>query len=145
MYERQVVRILLVEDDERIVNFMKRGLEAEEFTVDVASQRSYAVELINARLYDLLIIDIFLGPDDGLDFCRALRKQKVQAPILMMTAKGTPETEKVSKEAGADAYLAKPFAFQDLVEMIARLCPRREPHDSVMEMRVRPSWSPETI
>ena len=114
------MHILIVEDDERIVGFMKRGLEAEDFNIDVASGTSQAIDMVNARFYDLLIIDIFLGADDGLDLCQTLRRRRVVAPILIMTAKGTPETEKASKEAGADAYLAKPFAFEDLIATIAR-------------------------
>lgn len=137
-----VVRILLVEDDERIISFMKRGLEAEDFIVDVASRRSHAVDLINTRMYELLIVDIFLGPDDGIDFCRALRKQKIRLPILIMTAKGTPETEHVSKEAGADAYLAKPFAFEELIATIARLCSSGR-QNSDTDMHIRPSCSNE--
>ncbi len=115
------MHILIVEDDERIVGFMKRGLEAEDFTIDVASGTSQAIDMVNARFYDLLIIDIFLGPDDGLDLCQTLRRRRVESPILIMTAKGTPETERVSKAAGANAYLAKPFAFEDLIATIARL------------------------
>ncbi|MBH0203522.1 MAG: response regulator transcription factor [Nitrospira sp.] len=131
------MRILIVEDDERIVGFMKRGLETEDFNVDVASGTSQAFDLVNARIYDLLIIDIFLGPDDGLDLCQALRRQRVGFPILIMTAKGTPETEKASKKAGADAYLAKPFAFEDLITTIARLRTSYSPSDSLGEVRAK--------
>jgi DNA-binding response OmpR family regulator len=131
------VHILIVEDDERIVSFMKRGLEAEGFAVDTASETSQAYDLINVRTYDLIIIDIFLGPDDGLDLCQALRLRRVESPILIMTAKGTPETEKASKKAGANAYLAKPFAFEDLVATIARLRTSNSPSDALKEVRAR--------
>jgi DNA-binding response OmpR family regulator len=115
------VRILIVEDDERIIGFMKRGLEAEEHEVDIASGKSQTVAQITTRRYDLIIIDIFLGPDDGLDICQTLRRQRVGSPILVMTAKGTPETAQASKKAGADAYLAKPFAFEDLLATLNHL------------------------
>jgi two-component system, OmpR family, copper resistance phosphate regulon response regulator CusR len=131
------VRILIVEDDERIVSFMKRGLEAEEFDVDIASGKSQTCDLVTTRHYDLIIIDIFLGPDDGLDLCHSLRQRRVGSPILIMTAKGTPETEKASKEAGADAYLAKPFAFEDLIGTIARLRTAYSPADSLQEVRAK--------
>jgi DNA-binding response OmpR family regulator len=131
------VRILIVEDDERIVSFMKRGLEAEDFHVDIASGKSQTCDLITARTYDLIIIDIFLGPDDGLDLCQTLRHKRVDSPILIMTAKGTPETEKASKAAGADAYLAKPFAFEDLVATIARLRTSYSPTDSLLEVHAK--------
>lgn len=131
------MHILIVEDDERIVGFMKRGLEAEDFEVDTASGTSQAYDLINGRTYDLIVIDIFLGPDDGLDFCEALRLRRVESPILIMTAKGTPETEKASKKAGANAYLAKPFAFEDLLATIRRLCTTYSPSHPLKEVRAR--------
>lgn len=131
------MHILIVEDDERIVGFMKRGLEAEGFNVDVASGASHTFDLVNTRSYDLLIIDIFLGPDDGLDLCQTLRQQQVEFPILLMTAKGTPETEKASKKAGADAYLAKPFAFDDLIAIIARFRTSHSPSYLLKEVRAK--------
>lgn len=131
------MHILIVEDDERIVSFMKRGLEAEDFTVAVAAGTSQAIGMINERSYDLVIIDIFLGPDDGLDLCQALRLRRVESPILIMTAKGTPETEKASKKAGANGYLAKPFAFEDLIATIARLRTSCLPSDSLKEVRAK--------
>ncbi|MGB4068648.1 MAG: response regulator transcription factor [Nitrospira sp.] len=133
----KTVHILIVEDDERIVGFMKRGLEAEDFNIDVASGMSQAIDMVNARFYDLLIIDIFLGADDGLDLCQTLRRRRVGSPILIMTAKGTPETERVSKAAGADAYLAKPFAFEDLVATIAGLRRSYSPSDFLKEVHAK--------
>ena len=123
------MRILIVEDDERIVSFMKRGLEAEDFEVDVAPDTSRTFDLISTQVYDLVIIDIFLGPDDGLDLCQTLRQRRLESPILIMTAKGTPDTEQASKEAGADAYLPKPFAFDELIATIMRLCKPPVPKD----------------
>uniref|UniRef100_UPI00117D420D response regulator transcription factor n=1 Tax=Nitrospira cf. moscoviensis SBR1015 TaxID=96242 RepID=UPI00117D420D len=102
------MRILIVEDDERIASFMKRGLEAEEYRVDLSSGKSQTLALTKATTYDVIILDIFLGPDDGLDICRTLRSHQVQSIILVMTAKGTEEIEASSKNAGANAYLAKP-------------------------------------
>lgn len=131
------MHILIVEDDERIVGFMKRGLEAEDFNIDVASGTSQAIDMVNARFYDLLIIDIFLGADDGLDLCRSLRQRRVGSPILIMTAKGTPETERVSKAAGADAYLAKPFAFEDLIATIARFRTPASPSEHRREVHAK--------
>ncbi len=115
------MRILIVEDDERIASFMKRGLEAEEYRVDLSSGKSQTLALTKATTYDVIILDIFLGPDDGLDICRTLRSHQVQSIILVMTAKGTEEIEASSKNAGANAYLAKPFSFDHLVDTITRL------------------------
>ncbi len=114
------VHILIVEDDERIVSFMKRGLEAEEHHVEVSSGKSQTLALTRANVYDVIILDIFLGPDDGLDICRTLRQRGVESSILLMTAKGTAEMEKMSRQAGANAYLSKPFSFDDLLETLTR-------------------------
>jgi len=116
------MRILIVEDDERIIGFMKRGLEAEGYEVNLASGQAEAMAHIETLPCDLIILDIFLGLDDGLDICRTLRARPIATPILIMTAKGTTELKQASKEAGADAYLPKPFAFDDLIATIMRLC-----------------------
>ncbi len=123
------MRILIVEDDERIASFMKRGLEAEEYRVDLSSGKSQTLALTKATTYDVIILDIFLGPDDGLDICRTLRSHQVQSIILVMTAKGTEEIEALSKNAGANAYLAKPFSFDYLVDTISRLHEAATPSD----------------
>ena len=123
------MRILIVEDDERIVSFMKRGLEAEAHEVDISSGKSQTFALTTTCTYDVIILDIFLGPDDGLDICQTLRQRGVESSILLMTAKGTAEIEKMSKHAGADAYLSKPFSFDDLLETLTRLgTSRSSPH-----------------
>jgi DNA-binding response OmpR family regulator len=137
------VHILIVEDDERIVSFMKRGLEAEEHDVDIASGKSQTLDLVDACTYDVIILDIFLGPDDGLDICRTLRQQRVESSILLMTAKGTAEIEKTSKSAGADAYLAKPFSFDDLVATISRLGRSCNPSDPLSDVQAQPMYSQE--
>lgn len=123
------MHILIVEDDERIASFMKRGLHAEGYTVDTASGKAEAVTYIETFSYDLIILDIFLGLDDGLEMCRTLRGQRIRTPILIMTAKGTTEIKEASTEAGADAYLPKPFAFDELLSTIARLRKPSPSHD----------------
>ncbi|NOT23647.1 MAG: response regulator [Nitrospiraceae bacterium] len=129
------MHILLVEDDERIVSFMKRGLEAEEYEVDTASGRAETFDLTESRTYDFIILDIFLGSDDGLDICRTLRQQSVQTPILVTTAEGSAETRRASEEAGADAYLSKPFPFEDLLATITRLHQFSLPSDAPAHSR----------
>lgn len=123
------MRILIVEDDERIVRFMKRGLEAEGYDVQIASGQAEAVAHLETLPYDLIILDIFLGLDDGLETCRTLRAGRNRTPILIMTAKGTAELKQSSTEAGADAYLPKPFAFEELIATIVRLRKPSTPSD----------------
>jgi DNA-binding response OmpR family regulator len=115
------MRVLLVEDDERIAGFMKRGLEAEVYDVDITSGKAQTILQIEAHMYHIIIMDIFLGPDNGLDLCRVLRQRLVRTPILVMTAKDSPEIRQASKEAGADVYFPKPFPFEDLLATIKRL------------------------
>ena len=115
------MRILIVEDDERIASFMKRGLEAEAYAVDLASEMAQALALTDTFTYDIIILDIFLRSDDGMDICRVLRQRSVGTPIVIMTAKDSTVTRRSSKEAGADAYLPKPFPFDDLLGTIKHL------------------------
>ena len=129
------MRILLVEDDQRIAGFMKRGLAAEAYDVDLASGKAQALALIEACPYDVIILDIFLGVDDGLDICRVLRQRSVRAPILIMTAKDSAETRQASEEAGADAYFSKPFPFDDLLATIMRLHESCMSSDSLKEIQ----------
>jgi DNA-binding response OmpR family regulator len=121
MKGENTMRVLLVEDDERIAGFMKRGLEAEAYDVDLASEKAQTLALTETVKYDIIIMDIFLGSDDGMDICRTLRRRSVETPVLIMTAKDSAVTRQASNEAGADAYLPKPFPFEDLLATLKRL------------------------
>jgi DNA-binding response OmpR family regulator len=135
MEGRDTMRVLLVEDDERIAGFMKRGLEAEAYEVDLASEKAQTLALTEAGKYGTIIMDIFLGSDDGLDICRTLRQRSVGTPIVIMTAKDSAETRQASKEAGADAYLPKPFPFEDLVATLKRLHGSEASSGSLQDLR----------
>lgn len=114
-------RILLVEDDNRIVNFMQRGLEAEGITLDVVSAKTPALHLAESRRYNTIILDIYLGDDDGLDVCRTIRQRLIDTPVLVMTAKDSMELREASVKAGANAYLPKPFSFDDLLSTLEKM------------------------
>jgi DNA-binding response OmpR family regulator len=114
-------RILLVEDDGRIINFMQRGLEAEGMTLDVVSAKTPALQLTESRRYNTIILDIYLGDDDGLDICRTLRQRSINTPVLVMTAKDSKELREASVKAGANAYLTKPFSFDDLLSTLEKM------------------------
>ena len=114
-------RILLVEDDGRIINFMQRGLEAEGITLDVVSAKIPALQLTESRHYNAIILDIFLRTDDGLDICRTLRQRSIDTPVLVMTAKDSMELREASVTAGANAYLPKPFSFDDLLSTLENM------------------------
>ncbi|NWF72732.1 MAG: response regulator [Nitrospirae bacterium] len=114
-------RILLVEDDNRIVDFMQRGLEAEGMTLDVVSAKTPALHLAESRRYNTIILDIYLGDDDGLDVCRNIRQRLIDTPVLVMTAKDSMELREASVKAGANAYLPKPFSFDDLLSTLEKM------------------------
>ena len=129
------MRVLLVEDDERIAGFMKRGLEAEAYEVDIASEKAQALTLTEAGKYDTIIMDVYLGSDDGLDICRTLRQRSIRTPLLIMTAKDSAEIRRQSEAAGADAYLPKPFPFEDLLATITHLHGSKASPDSRKDLQ----------
>ena len=121
------MRILLVEDDERIVQFMKRGLEAEEYHVDAVLDGRKGIELAKSSGYDGVILDVYLPEKNGLEVCKAIREQRLMIPILMMTAKDSPEIQKQCFLAGANDYLPKPFSFEVLLSKIGKWGPASTP------------------
>jgi two-component system, OmpR family, response regulator len=120
-----MTKILLVEDDERIVAFLKRGLTAEGFVVDVAVNGEVALALCHDQDYPLVILDVMLPIVDGIEVCRALRRQNKQSLVLMLTAKDSVQDKIEGLHSGADDYLTKPFAFDELLARIAALLRRR--------------------
>jgi DNA-binding response OmpR family regulator len=115
------VRILLVEDDRRIVEFLKRGLVAEGFQVAVAEDGRAALSRIRTEPYDLVILDRMLPYVDGLEVCRLVRAERRPVLILMLTAKHELQDKVEGLLGGADDYLTKPFAFDELLARIAAL------------------------
>ncbi|MFQ5804390.1 MAG: response regulator transcription factor, partial [Candidatus Methylomirabilales bacterium] len=121
------MRLLLIEDDSRIARFIKRGLEAERYLVDVAVDGQQGIEMGQVGNYDLIILDIILPITNGIQLCQHLRSQRIQTPILMLTAKDSVDDKVEGFGAGADDYLTKPFAFEELLARIHALL-RRRPH-----------------
>ncbi|MGE0642805.1 MAG: response regulator transcription factor [Nitrospira sp.] len=119
------MRILMIEDDERISSFVRRGLEAEGYLIDVAHDGSEGIRL-GVTSYDLIILDLLLPDIDGHEVCHALRKERVEIPIVILTAKDTLQDKLSGFDFGADDYLTKPFAFEELLARIKALL-RRKP------------------
>jgi DNA-binding response OmpR family regulator len=117
--------ILVVEDDERISSFIRRGLEAEGYLVDVVQDGLEGVEKGMAP-YDLILLDLLLPDQSGHEVCQTLRREQVQTPILILTAKDGLEDKLSGFDHGADDYLTKPFAFEELLARIKALL-RRKP------------------
>ncbi len=112
------MRLLLVEDEKSIANFIKQGLEEEGFAVDVANNGTAGLERALANDYDLLILDWMLPGQSGVDICRQLRKEDDPVPIIFLTAKDTTVDTVFALEAGASDYIKKPFEFDELVARI---------------------------
>ena len=117
--------ILVVEDDERISSFIRRGLEAEGYLVDVVQDGREGVEKGMAP-YDLILLDLLLPDQSGHEVCQTLRREQIQTPILILTAKDGLEDKLSGFDHGADDYLTKPFAFEELLARIKALL-RRKP------------------
>ncbi len=112
------MRILLVEDEKSIANFIRQGLEEEGYAVDVAGNGSMGLEQALATDYDLLILDWMLPGQSGIDICRKLRKGNNRVPIIFLTAKDTTVDTVFALEAGASDYIKKPFEFDELIARI---------------------------
>jgi len=120
------VRILLVEDERRIADFIRKGLSECGYAVDVASDGEEALDWPEVAEFDIIILDVMLPVRDGIEVCRELRRRRVQTPILMLTARDAVEDRVRGLDSGADDYLVKPFAFAELLARLRALA-RREP------------------
>lgn len=118
------MRVLVVEDEHKIANSIKKGLEQESFAVDVVYVGTEGYDLASMEDYDVIVLDLLLPGMDGMEICRKLRADKIHTPILILTAKGQLEDKVEGLNAGADDYLIKPFAFEELLARIRALTRR---------------------
>jgi len=122
------MRILVVEDEHKIANSIKKGLEQETYAVDVAYDGQDGFAFASTEDYDAIILDIMLPKMNGIEVCKQLRACQVHTPILMLTAKGQLNDKVEGLNAGADDYLVKPFAFVELLARVKALT--RRPKES---------------
>lgn len=118
------MRILIVEDEHRIANSIKKGLEMEGYAVDVAFTGNDGYDLASTEDYDLILLDLMLPEMDGITICQTLRKNKIHTPVLILTAKGQIQDKVTGLDSGADDYLTKPFSFEELLARIRALSRR---------------------
>lgn len=111
------MKVLLVEDNEKMSRFIEQGLSEQGYSVDVAATGQKGTERGTGEPYDLIVLDVMLPDEDGMEVCRSLRRQQIETPILMLTALSTTADKVAGLDAGADDYLTKPFEF---VELLAR-------------------------
>jgi DNA-binding response OmpR family regulator len=118
------MRILLVEDEEKVARFISIGLKAERFAVDTASDGKTGLQMAMLTPYDLLIVDLMLPGLSGTELIRRVRRQKADVPIVVLTARDALADKVANFESGADDYLTKPFAFAELLVRIKSLLRR---------------------
>src|SRR5215510_14137004 len=118
------VRILIVEDERKVAKALREGLEADHYEVSVATTGEEAFFLASQGSFDLLLLDLMLPRRDGIDVLTALRKQGVQTPVFILTAKDAVEDRVQGLDCGADDYLIKPFAFPELLARIRAMLRR---------------------
>jgi len=118
------MRILVVEDEAKVASFVRRALEEESYAVDVCAAGAQGLDLARTGCYDLVVLDLMLPGMSGLEVLRALRKEQVAVPVLILTARSELDQKVKGLDTGADDYLTKPFAIEELVARVRALLRR---------------------
>ncbi|HXX57733.1 MAG TPA: response regulator transcription factor [Thermodesulfovibrionales bacterium] len=129
------MKILLVEDEKGVANFIKKGLGEENYTVDLAVDGDEGLAFAFANQYDLIILDIMLPGLNGIEVCRQVRKKNIQTPVMMLTAKDSVRDKVSGLDCGADDYMTKPFAFDEFIARVRALLRRKQ--SSITELRYK--------
>ncbi len=129
------MRILVIEDEKKIADFIKRGLKEEGYAVDVAHDGEEGHFLAKANDYDLILLDLMLPKMDGLSVCKKLKEGRSLTPIIMLTAKGEVKDKVAGLDSGADDYLTKPFAFEELLARVRAIL-RKKDSQAVTKLQV---------
>lgn len=130
------MRILIVEDEHKIANSIKRGFEQENWAADVAYDGEEGYDMASSEDYDVMVLDLMLPKMDGVAVCKKLREEGIHVPILMLTARGALSDKVEGLNSGADDYLVKPFAFEELLARIRALS-RRPKEAKGEELKVK--------
>jgi len=126
------MRILVVEDEKKVASFIKKGLEEDYYSVDIASDGKEGSKLAYSDEYDLIILDIMLPFKDGIAILKEIRQEKITTPVLMLTAKDDVADKVAGLDSGADDYLPKPFAFDELLARIRALLRRNNTEKNII-------------
>jgi len=119
------MRLLVIEDEQKVANFIKQGLEEEGYAVDHAADGANGLQMALEGLHDVIVLDVLLPKLDGLGVLQQLRQENVTTPVLLLTVRATIEDKVLGLDAGADDYLTKPFAFEEFVARVRALLRRR--------------------
>jgi two-component system, OmpR family, copper resistance phosphate regulon response regulator CusR len=115
------MKILLVEDDQKISSFVKIGLESHDCLVDIAYESSIGERLAFSRKYDVIILDVVIPGISGFELCKKIRNKNILTPIIMLTSLDSEEDKLTGFDCGADDYLTKPFSFKELMARVMAL------------------------
>ena len=130
------MKVLVVEDEVKVSNFIMRGLEEEGYTVEAAEDGKKGLELIRSKAYDIVLLDLMIPELDGLEVLKEMRRDEIETPVLIITAKSTKEDVIKGLDTGSDDYLTKPFSFDELLARIRALLRRsRKPVPLTLEYR----------
>ncbi|MEP7365197.1 MAG: response regulator transcription factor [Acidobacteriota bacterium] len=121
------MRLLVIDDEAKIADFLRRGLESAGYAVDVAGDGQRAIDLLYGTNYDLVVLDLMLPDIDGLDLLKKIRNRKLSPPVLILSARDAVDDRVKGLEFGADDYLVKPFAFVELLARARALLRRGQP------------------
>jgi DNA-binding response OmpR family regulator len=131
------MHILVVEDEKRLAALLRRVLMEERHVVDVTHDGASGLGMVLGDSYDLVVLDLMLPEMDGMTVCREMRKEKIEVPVLMLTARGAVEDRVAGLKTGADDYLVKPFAMEEFLARVDALLRRRNRQlDSSSQLRV---------
>jgi DNA-binding response OmpR family regulator len=130
------MHVLVVEDEQKLASYIKRGLEEHGYAVDVVHSGQAALDWAETVPFDLIVLDILLPEMDGMRVCRELRARDVRTPILMLTALDAVDDRVTGLDAGADDYLVKPFAFKELLARLRALSRRTldQPRTNILQV-----------
>jgi heavy metal response regulator len=128
------MRILVVEDEQKVASFIKKGLQEEGYAVDVAADGLEGLSVLEMNVYDAMILDLMLPKKNGIEVMREVRAKKMNVPVLMLTARDTLADKVMGLDAGADDYLTKPFAFQELLARLRSLLRRGKAEVSMLKI-----------
>jgi DNA-binding response OmpR family regulator len=127
------MRILIVEDEDKVAGLIKKGLEEEGYAADVASDGEVGLSMMQMNVYDAAILDLMMPKMDGMELIKRVRAAKINVPVLMLTARDTLDDKIVGLDAGADDYLTKPFAFEELLARVRSLLRRGRTEIAVLK------------
>ena len=119
------MRLLVIEDEQKVANFIRQGLEEEGHAVDHAADGASGLQIALQDLHDVIVLDVMLPKLDGLSVLQQLRQANVATPVLLLTVRATIEDKVLGLDSGADDYLTKPFAFEEFVARVRALLRRR--------------------